>query len=511
MVINGRNSFQERLRNSVSNTRSTSKSPSCSTLSCDPGQNHAVRREHSHQLLARSMDLDLLPISLARSKVERWSANERIKELEDHLSDRDEIICLNAQLRQRLQDSQDELHTARDRFSSLEKQLIGTVESERAASGIMRDQLAQANQLVQSLGLERDRQARELAQSERERATLIAEIDRMNEAAMMGINRSVHERIIKDMNVELNTMKQLLNDSVPRAVHARLEVQLNEVRSELADRSEQLEHALSDISKSQTECRTLQIGIDELKVTLSSVEEERILLKRTMKELQDDLKSARALAEEGRKYRMTADTLKESVRRSTELAIENDKRKEREHEIISELSDLRQREKFNICQLRRIMRELETVKSECSEVRSILTEERSRFHSEIAYCLAAIGEYCESEMSRLISGIWELFLQMGFVNIDCEKPNGPAVLLAKLRTALVSVMAEIENAATESGELQTELVRRELELRDLRGLVASMERAKIDEKRALSKLRNSLEAAEMKVMIRNPLTPRASN
>ncbi len=138
------------------------------------------------------MDLDLLPISLARSKVERWSANERIKELEDHLSDRDEIICLNAQLRQRLQDSQDELHTARDRFSSLEKQLIGTVESERAASGIMRDQLAQANQLVQSLGLERDRQARELAQSERERATLIAEIDRMNEAAMMGINRSVH-------------------------------------------------------------------------------------------------------------------------------------------------------------------------------------------------------------------------------------------------------------------------------------------------------------------------------
>ena len=451
------------------------------------------------------------PKSLAQAKVDRWSNAARIKELEEQLQDRDGIVRLNLELRDRLERIEESWETARYEYEvKLEEQGRSRYADEKYIKELEAD-LEDAQQSIRSASFEREKCVREVSRLENENKAFREELDRVQSAILESIDRQMHLKIVEDLRNEISCIRQSLSEAIPQSIHDRLVSQLNDARSLSVSQSSETDALRAQISQLNAEFTDRKTKESLLKSEKGQLENENRSLRDSMQKLKDDIRLSHTLIEDGRKYRLTAEALKESVKRSTELAIDLDRRRDRENELLDDLSNIRNLREIEAEVFGKAKLQLASLKHDLSDFRNQVLDQSVGFHDSIARKMNEILTKRGADNYALTAGIWNILNKLGFVSSEWPRPCSVEDLLMILRTTLTAVASEVSRTATESALVERELSRRDHELREMRALIGNLERARGEEKRVVSGLRDSIESAERRISHRSPLRSRTDN
>ena len=502
-----RSSLSDRLR--ISSETRLSSSPKVNTTFTES----PILRHRSPGRLRRS-DLSLSvggSSSLAQAKVERWSLYERVKELEELLRDRDEIVRINLDLRDRLEQSESDRGTMFAQQEKLIEQLKRFRSKEENTVKGNAEEMRILQENLHTTTLEKDRLVRESSRLINENKIFQEELERMQESILQMIDRTVHERIVEDLRNEIVSIRKSLSETVPQSIHERLISQLAESKSLFDEKSSELIQLKDEIMKHENQLNGHRNFEANLKSKISLLEEENKSLKETIEKLQGDIGLSKTLIEDGRKYRLTAEALKESVKRSTELSMQQDRRDSLVDELQIDLENLRKIRQFETEVHEKTRLQVASLKHDMMSLRKITVDQSVAFHDSIAVVFETLMNERGMDTRDIISTIWRMLDKLGFIPNDWPCPAGVDELVHTLKTTLAQVASEVSRTATESALVQRELNRRDHELRELRMMIENLERTRGEEKRAISNLRSSMEAAEQRIGHRSPLETKSVN
>ena len=420
-----------------------------------------------------------LSSSLAQSKVLRWSLAERVNELEEKLEDYNHICRLNADLRDQLRITQDENRSMIQRYNDLNTRVKSFVSKDETARKAQEQELHELQIESQSMRFEKDRLSNECDRLKSEADILRVEIDRLRAASVESVDRTMHDRMVGDLKDEISSLRQSLEQSVHLTVHERLQLQLSESQSK--------------INSQDLEVRKLNRELEDVRDRYSQVVSDRTALQKTVEDLVEQIKESKNLIEDGRKYRFTAEALKESVRRNDELSVLVDdlKNKESNHEHeMKRLDDLTE-----------VMREtINTYRDDLMGLRELVRDQYSTFTRTMQDGLRRLHAGHQREAASFISSVMDLLIKLEYFDGTMEQSMKLTDLAHVLKVCLKRKSDALSRQSLNLRSVVNELRSKEESVNRLRCSIEENTRMKRCEDQAMSKLKSSIESAELQLL-----------
>ena len=487
-------SFLASLASPPSRVERFSDSPSFSRRDC---------RTRKSMELGRSSSMSQ---SLTQAKIERWSLSERIGELESQIWDLREVQRENAGLREELRQAKLENEDVVNRFSEMKDRVnrfIATEESNRLG---IENELSIVTEQLQSVTFERDRVSQDSLRLKSEVTLLQQELTRARALIAGSVERSFHERMADELRSEVESVRKSFEGSVPQVVHERVLSQLQTVTSKLAELESAHFKIGQDIAKTALLMREKDDTIEKLQTQMGLLENRLEKSRLDFEAVQSHVKELAPLVDDGRKYPLITDALKESIRRAAELTAEIDRKAESEKAMVARFAAL-ERDAREVARWKHsVSLQVKRMKAEFSRLQASATAIRSESDQIVRTGLRQVQEKFTMEIAPIYSDICDLLNKSGITPADWKQPRNSSEIKANLKAGLNAItkemhhlQAQLEAAENESVHLKSDNVRKTAEIRNLSLEISTLSHERSREDKMLSRLRDSIESAELRI------------
>ena len=444
--------------------------------------------------------------SLTQAKIERWSLTDRIGQLESELWDLREVQRENADLKEQLRVSKMEQDDTVNRFSEMKSRVNLFISREEATRHSIESELSLATEQVQAVSFERERAVQESLRLRTELAMLQQEMNRVRNLLADSVDREFHERMAQDLKAEVEAVRKSFEGSVPQVIHERVVSQMQQTSTKLTDAEERVRafqcdnNSVTAVFKDKDEqISRLQGQLESSEVRLKTAQAELDALRLHIKELAPTI-------EDGRKYSLVADALKESMKRGADLNAELARKTDIESSLSSRVIALEKalieagRRKHVVdIQVKRLRNDLNAVKSHAESLQASSQE-------IVQTGIHRIEEKYNMESEEVCSDVYKVMRRLGVVHGEVDKPRSRHELVILLTSTLTALKVELESTHMEAetarlavGSTRVDLARREAEVRELTMRMSTVAHDRTREDTVLSRLRESIESAEFRM------------